>query len=318
MRSASYVHYLPSRDQPSDGNGSPRVSGTLPPNDSMHPRSILRTPNLLHTPHLSNPSSQQPPCTSHPSPLTPRLDMYPPRQSIDSLYSTYNDSLFSLATQCGHSQAPWMPRGYESRRQPYDPSHHANYYRTPRDLDDHQKRNSLPPHAFQQHNSYYFLSLPDVRGVPRASSADVERDRQARACGQPPPLSASYGLRLDYTSQQNTVPSSYDHMPHGIRRVEEDRHQRDPKTSVEPAKPQSLRPKPHVLYSRLDKLVRLDKRRATDHISFDDVLELYSQEASLQDKIREKRRGRSERGDIKFRLFLFTLCLYGANFTQES
>jgi hypothetical protein len=107
-------------------------------------------------------------------------------------------------------------------------------------------------------------------------------------------------------------------MPHGIRRVEEDRHQRDPKTSVEPAKPQSLRPKPHVLYSRLDKLVRLDKRRATDHISFDDVLELYSQEASLQDKIREKRRGRSERGDIKFRLFLFTLCLYGANFTQES
>jgi hypothetical protein len=89
----------------------------------------------------------------------------------------------------------------------------------------------------------------------------------------------------------------------GIRRLEEDQRQRDPKTKVEPAKPQAPRPKPHVLYSRLDKLVRQHKHRAMDHISLDDVLELHRQEAALQEKTRDKHRGKTEKRDPKFRQF---------------
>ncbi|OJA19754.1 hypothetical protein AZE42_06787 [Rhizopogon vesiculosus] len=295
MRSV-YPHCLPTRSgdrPPSDGSTSPLSAH--PPNDSLHSRSILCTPNLLHTPHSS---SQQHPRPSHHSPLTPRLDMFPPRQIPNSLYSTYNDSPISLATQYARGQASWMPRVYESRRQQYDPSHHINYHRTPRDLDDYQKRNSLPPHVFQQQqqNNDHF------RGLPRASSADVERDRQARACGQPPPPSTSYSLRLDCTSQQNTLPFSYYHMPHAIRRPDEDQRQRDPKTTVEPVKPQAPRPEPNILYSRLDKLVRRDRHRAMDHILFDDVLDLHRQEVALQEKIRDKRRGKTEKRDPKFRV----------------
>ncbi|OAX35535.1 hypothetical protein K503DRAFT_868207 [Rhizopogon vinicolor AM-OR11-026] len=291
MRSV-YPHCLPTRSgdrPPSDGNTSP--PSAHPPNDSLHSRSILCTPN----PHSS---SQQHPRPSHHSLLTPRLDMYPPRQIPNSLYSTYNDSPISLATQYARGQASWMPRVYESRRQQYDPSHHINYHRTPRDLDDYQKRNSVSPHVFQQQqqNNDHF------RGLPRASSADLERDRQARACGQPPPPSTSYSLRLDYTSQQNTLPFSYYHMPHAIRRLDEDQRQRDLKMTVEPVKPQAPRPEPNILYSRLDKLVRRDKNRAMDHISFDDVLDLHRQEVALQEKFREKRRGKTEKKDPKFRV----------------
>lgn len=304
MLSASYAHCLPSRsgDRPSDGNSSPRAPGAHPPNDSLHLRSILRAPTLLHTHQLLDPSSQQHHRSPHHSPITHRLDMYPPRQIPNSLYSTHNDSPLSLATQYARGQDPWMPRGYESRRQQYDPSLYINYHRTPRDLDDYQKRNSLPPHAFQQHQKNdHFASISDFRSI--LSSADVERDRQARACGQSPPLPTSYGHRLDYTSPHNILPFSYYHMAQGIRRLEEDQRQRDPKTKVEPAKPQAPRSKPHVLYSRLDKLVRHDKHRAMDHISLDDVLELHRQEAALQEKTRDKNRGKTEKRDPKFRQF---------------
>lgn len=189
-----------------------------------------------------------------------------------------------------------MPRGYESRRQQYNPSNHANYQRTPRDLDDHQKRTSLPPNAFQQQQNGArdcFVSMPDIRRVPRASSADIERDRQARACG----------LQLDYTSHQNTIPSSYNHLPRGSRRLEDDQCQHDPKMLVERGKPQAPRPKPHILYPRLDKLVRREKHRAMDHICFDeDVLELYREEGELREKLREKHRGKAEKRDPKFQV----------------
>ncbi|KAG1731813.1 Rho GTPase activation protein [Suillus paluster] len=264
------------------------MPGAHPPNDTLRPRSILRKPNLLHTHHPSDSSFQQPPRTSHALPSVPRVDMYPPHQTPSSLYSSYNDSPRSPTTPYSRGQAPWMPRGYDKRQQ-YNASHHANYQRTPRDLDDHQKRSSLPPHAFQQQQS-----MPDIRRIPRPSSAEIERDRQARACG----------LQLDYMSHQNTISSSYDHLPRGSRRIEEDQRQRDPKMLVERGKPQAPRPKPHILYPRLDKLVRREKHRAMDHISFDeDVLELYREEGELREKLREKRRGKAEKRDPKFRLF---------------
>ncbi|KAG2121760.1 hypothetical protein DEU56DRAFT_93619 [Suillus clintonianus] len=295
MRPASYAHYPPSRlgDRPSDGNDSPRTPGAHPPNDSLQPRSILRKPNPLQASYPSEPAFQQPPRLSRPLPTTPRVDMYPPYQPPNSLYSAYNDSPHSPATPYSRGQAPWMPRGFESRQQQYNPSHHANYPQTPRDHGDFQKRTSLPPHAFQQQQNGArdcFASMPDIRRIPRSSSADIERDRQARACG----------LQLDYTSHQNALPPSFQNLPRGSRRPEEDQHHREPKTQ-DRGKPYAPRPKPHVLYPRLDKLVRREKHRAMDHVSFDeDVLELYREEGDLREKLREKRKGKVEKRDPKF------------------
>lgn len=307
MRSPSFAHYLPSRstDRPSDGNPSPRASVSHPLSDTLHPRSVLCTPNILRT-HIS---SQQHPRPSHHPPLAPRLDMQPLRQIPNP-----HDSPLSLPTQYALSQSPWALRGYDSRRQQNDPSNHTNYLRTARDLDDYQ-RNPLPPHAFRQHqNGDCFVSIAGFKVIPRASSADIERDRQARACGQPPPLSTSYGLRLDYASQRNTLPLSHYHVPQNSRRPEGDQH--DPKTSAEPVKLRTSRPKPHVLYSRLDQLVRRDQHRATDHIFLDDVIELYRQEITLQEKIREKSRGKNEKRDTKFRTVFFLLSLRHVNVSQ--
>lgn len=133
--------------------------------------------------------------------------------------------------------------------------------------------------------------MPDIRRIPRPSSADIERDRQARACG----------LQLDYTLHQNALPSLNTHLPRGSRRLEEDQPQREPKMVVDRGKPHAPRPKPHILYPRLDKLVRREKHRAMDHISYDeDVLELYREEGNLREKLREKRKGRVEKRDPKF------------------
>lgn len=135
--------------------------------------------------------------------------------------------------------------------------------------------------------------MPDIRRIPRPSSADIERDRQARACG----------LQLDYTSHQNAPPSSNNHLPRGSRRLEEDQPQREPKTVLDRGKPYAPRPRPHILYPRLDKLVRREKHRAMDHVSFEgDVLELYREEGDLREKLREKRKGGVEKRDPKFRV----------------
>lgn len=136
--------------------------------------------------------------------------------------------------------------------------------------------------------------MPNIKRIPRPSSADIERDRQARACG----------LQLDYTSHQNALPSLNNHPPRGSRRLEEDQPQHEPKTLVDRGKPYPPRPKPYILYPRLDKLVRREKHRAMDHVSFDeDVLEMYREEGDLREKLREKRKGGAEKRDPKFRLF---------------
>lgn len=135
--------------------------------------------------------------------------------------------------------------------------------------------------------------MPDIRRIPRPSSADIERDREARACG----------LQLDYTSHQNIPSFSNNHTPRGSRRLEEDHPQRKPKMVVDRGKTHAPRPKPHILYPRLDKLVRREKHRAMDHISFDeDVLELYREETDLREKLREKRKHGIEKRDPKFRV----------------
>ncbi|KAG2338288.1 hypothetical protein BDR05DRAFT_1043359 [Suillus weaverae] len=290
MRSASYTHFPPSRsgDRPSDGNDSPRTPGAHPHIDSLRPRSILRKPNPADY------SFQQIPRLSRPLPSTPRMDMHPPYQTPSSLYSTYNDSPHSPATPYSRGQAPWMPHGYESKHQQYNLSYHTNYQQSPRDHGDYQKRTSLPPHAFQQQQSSArdgFGSMPNIKRIPRPSSADIERDRQARACG----------LQLDYTSHQNALPSLNNHPPRGSRRLEEDQPQHEPKTLVDRGKPYPPRPKPYILYPRLDKLVRREKHRAMDHVSFDeDVLEMYREEGDLREKLREKRKGGAEKRDPKF------------------
>ncbi|KAG2158670.1 uncharacterized protein EDB93DRAFT_1245901 [Suillus bovinus] len=299
MRSASYAHYPPSRsgDRLSDGNDNPRTLGARPPNDSMRPRSILRKPNPLLPPYPIDHSFQQLPRPSRPLSLTSRMDMYPPYQTPSLLSSTYNDSPRSPATPYSRGHVPWIPRGYESKHQQHHhPSHLADYQQSPRDHGDNQKRTSLPPHAFQQQQSGahdVFASMPDIRRIPRPSSADIERDRQARACG----------LQLDYTSHHNVPPSSNIHLPRGSRPLEEDQPQREPKTLLDRGKPYAPRPKPHILYPRLDKLVRREKHRAMDHISFDeDVIELYREDGDLREKLREKRKGGAEKRDPKFRV----------------
>ncbi|KAG2102847.1 uncharacterized protein F5147DRAFT_639100 [Suillus discolor] len=226
----------------------------------------------------------------------PRMDIHPPYQTPSLLPSTYNDSSHLLATPYSRGQAQWMPRGYESRHQQYNPPHPTDYQQSPRDHGDHQKRTSLPPHAFQQQQNGtrdVSASMPDIRRIPRPSSAEIERDRQARACG----------LQLDYTSHHNVPPSSNTHLPRGSRRLEEDQPQREPKTLLDRGKPYAPRPKPHILYPRLDKLVRREKHRAMDHISFDeDVMEMYREEGDLREKLREKRKGGAEKRDPKFRV----------------
>ncbi|KAG2037969.1 hypothetical protein BDR03DRAFT_956006 [Suillus americanus] len=297
MRSASYAHHPPSRsgDRPSDGNDSPRTPGAHPPIDSLRPRSILRKPNPLLPPFPVD-YSQQIPRPSRPLPLMPRMDMYPPYQTPSSLPSTYKDPPHSPATPYSRGQVPWMPRGYESRHQQYNPSHQADHQQSPRDHGDYHKRTSLPPHAFQQQQISArdgFASMPDIRRIPRPSSAEIERDRQARACG----------LQLDYTSHPNTLPSLNSHLPRGSRHLEEDQPQREPKTLADRGKPYPPRPKPHVLYPRLDKLIRREKHRAMDHISFDDdVLELYGEDGDLRERLREKRKRGAEKRDPKFRV----------------
>lgn len=296
MRSTSYAHHSPSRsaDRPSDGNDSPRTPGAHPPIDSLRPRSILRKPNPLLPPYPIDYSVQQLPRPSRPLPLMPRMDMY---QTPSPLSSTYKDIPHSPATPYSRGQVPWMPRGYESRhQQQHNPSHHADHQQSPRDHGDYQKRTSLPPHAFQQQQNGArdgFTSMSDIRRIPRPSSADIERDRQARACG----------LQLDYTSHQHTIPSLNSHLPRSSKRFEEDQPQREPKSLVDRSKLFPPRPKPHILYPRLDKLVRREKHRAMDHISFDeDVLELYREEEDLRERLRERRKRGAEKRDPKFRV----------------
>lgn len=292
----------PSRQDDSYGGGPSH--SRAPPNISIRPylpqseaarapRSILRPtpPSYMSTPHdpMTNPHISRP----QPPPILPSTTPSP-------YHHHHTSSSPELRPRVDNAWAPRVrpyPQQYlpdlSQTGNPSSPTHPSSHIvsRPRAEQDDTTQRRS----GFAARVNPHFVpgirgrSASDVRAI-HTPPPDLEPDRQARACGQPPPTGAyrhddlgRHGIHVD-------TPSSRLNDPGTARSAD-----------ASPSHP--LVPKIRVshMYRRLDALARRSARRAMDYVSFEDVAVIHKQDSQLREQLGRKRSERLQGKDPTFR-----------------